>query len=55
VAKRPSDYKALFDLGSLYFESGRYAQGLQVYEKLKNVQDPRSGELLSYYSEKGVV
>ncbi|MEN9343788.1 MAG: hypothetical protein RLZZ453_575 [Chlamydiota bacterium] len=54
VTKRPEDRRALFDLGSLYFENGKYAQGLQVYEKLKRVQDERCDELLSYYDREDV-
>lgn len=51
VGQHPDDVDALFDLGTLYFEHGRYAQGLQIYEQLKKNGNPRSETLLSYYTK----
>jgi hypothetical protein len=45
----PNDYNVLFRLGTLYFQLGQTAKGLQVYEDLKKAQYKRAEELLSSY------
>lgn len=45
----PQDRDVLFRLGILYFQQGLNAQGLQVYEKLKETEDSKAAELISYY------
>lgn len=45
----PQDREVLFRLGVLYFAQGFNAQGLQVYEKLKETEDSKAEELISYY------
>ncbi len=46
----PSDKEVLFRLGKIYFELGRNAGGLQVYENMKSSGYKRADELVSYYS-----
>ena len=45
----PEDTDVLLRLGILYFKQGRNAQALSLYEQLKNTNDPKAKELLSYY------
>jgi len=45
----PNDRAVMFQLGSLYFQQGRTARGLQVYEKLKKLRDENAQSLLAYY------
>lgn len=51
VQNHSDDQGALFDLGSLYFETGRYAQGLEIYNQLIAQRNPRAKELLSFYDD----
>jgi hypothetical protein len=44
-----SDSNILLRLGVLYFEHGYSAQGLRLYEILKNSQDPKAEELIACY------
>jgi lipopolysaccharide biosynthesis regulator YciM len=46
----PNENEVLLRLGSLYFEHGLSAQGLRLYEKLKNSGDTKKAEeLISFY------
>jgi len=45
----PQDRELLFRCGLLYFQQGKTAQGLKVYEQLKKVKDPKADELIAYY------
>jgi hypothetical protein len=49
VEKSPHNEEALFQLGSLYFQQGRKAKGLQVYQQLKQRQVANAEELLKHY------
>jgi len=51
IRSHPENEEALFDLGSLYFETGRYAQGLEIYNQLILQRNPRAKELLSFYDD----
>lgn len=46
---KPHDHDILFRLGTLYFEQGQNAKGLQVYEKLKKAQYSQADLLISSY------
>ncbi len=46
---RPQDKEILFQLGTLYFQQGLNAKGLQVYEDLKRTHLKKAEELLSSY------
>jgi tetratricopeptide (TPR) repeat protein len=46
----PSDKEVMFRMGKIYFELGRNAEGLQVYEDLKNSGYKKADELISFYS-----
>jgi tetratricopeptide (TPR) repeat protein len=46
---RPDDKETLFKLGCLYFTQGRNADGLKVYERLKNANFKRAEQLITYY------
>jgi len=45
----PEDTHILFRLGTLYFQQGESAKGLQIYEKLQSMQCSRADELLEFY------
>ncbi len=45
----PDDQEALFRLGVLYFEHGRSADALRLYERLQQIGSPKAEELISYY------
>ncbi|MFI0434879.1 MAG: tetratricopeptide repeat protein [Parachlamydiaceae bacterium] len=45
----PEDKEALFKLGKLYFEQGKNAKGLQVYETLKRSNYKKAEGLISFY------
>ncbi len=45
----PHDRDILFRLGFLYFNQGKMAQGLKIYEQLKKSRDPQADELLAHY------
>lgn len=46
---KPDDQSTLFKLGVLYFQQGRNAQGLKVYEELKNSHYQNVETLIQYY------
>jgi cytochrome c-type biogenesis protein CcmH/NrfG len=39
----------MYYLGILYFQQGRTAQGLQVYDKLSKLHDQNAASLLTHY------
>jgi tetratricopeptide (TPR) repeat protein len=45
----PTDKEALFKLGTLYFQQGMNAKGLQVYEELKRANFSKVENLIKYY------
>lgn len=45
----PQDSELLLRCGALYFQQGRIAQGLKIYEHLKKSKDPKADELIGYY------
>lgn len=45
----PDDKDTLFKLGVLYFQQGKNAMGLQVYEELKNCSYKKAEQLITYY------
>lgn len=45
----PMDVDILYKLGVLYFQLGRNASGLQVYEQLKRLHYTRAENLIAYY------
>jgi len=46
---RPHDKEIVFRLGSLYFEQGQNAKGLQIFEELKKANFHKVGHLISAY------
>ncbi len=46
---RPLDKDSLFRLGALYFEQGKNAKGLEIYEELKKINFKKAEELISFY------
>jgi len=48
---RPQDREVLFSLGSLYFQQGLNAKGLQVYEELKKANFKKADSLISSYGK----
>ena len=46
---RPHDKETLFRLGSLYFQQGLNAKGLQVYEELQKANYKKADSLLASY------
>jgi hypothetical protein len=48
---RPNDKEVLFLLGTLYFEQGLNAKGLQIYEELKKANFQRAENLISTYGQ----
>lgn len=46
---RPQDKEILFRLGTLYFEQGQNAKGLQVYEELKQAHYKKAEDLIAAY------
>ncbi len=46
---RPNDKEILFRLGTLYFEQGENAKGLQVYEELKRANFKKADDLIEFY------
>jgi hypothetical protein len=46
---KPHDNDILFHLGTLYFEQGQNAKGLQAYEKLKKAHYKQADRLISSY------
>ncbi len=45
----PDDHQALLRLGILYFRQGMNAKGLEVFERLTNIQPLLSEELIGHY------
>jgi tetratricopeptide (TPR) repeat protein len=45
----PEDKQILFRLGILSFQEGESARGLQIYEKLKEMEFSRADELIGFY------
>jgi len=45
----PMDVDVLYKLGVLYFQLGRNASGLQIYEQLRRVHYVRAESLIAYY------
>ncbi len=48
---KPHDKEILFRLGTLYFEQGENAKGLQVYEELKHAHFKKAENLISSYGK----
>jgi hypothetical protein len=46
---RPQDKEILFRLGSLYFQQGLNAKGLQIYEELKKANFKKAEDLIAAY------
>ncbi len=46
---RPNDKEVLFRLGTLHFEQGENAKGLQIYEDLKRGNFKKADELIEFY------
>jgi len=49
ISMNPEDYNALLRLGILYFSQGENAKGLEVYEKINDVQPLLAETLISHY------
>lgn len=47
----PQDKTVLFRLGTLYFEQGKAAAALRLYQELRTANDPAAEELISYYDK----
>lgn len=45
----PDDKEILFKLGVLYFQQGKNAQGLRLYEELRRAKDPKAVALIHFY------
>lgn len=45
----PDDREVLFKLGQLYFQQGRNAEGLQIYEQLKRSHYKKAENLIHFY------
>jgi tetratricopeptide (TPR) repeat protein len=45
----PDDHQALLRVGILYFKQGKNAKGLEVYERLKQIQPLLADELIGHY------
>jgi len=48
----PEDKETLFKLGMLYFEEGKNAKGLQIYETLKRTHYKKAEHLIKFYGSK---
>jgi tetratricopeptide (TPR) repeat protein len=46
---KPQDKEILFHLGSLYFQQGQNAKGLQIYEELKQANYKRAADLIELF------
>lgn len=46
---RPNDKDTLFKLGMLYFQQGKNAQGLRIYEMLKRANYKKAESLIKFY------
>lgn len=49
IRLKPDDQNTFFKLGVLYFQQGYNAQGLRVYEELKNSHYQKAENLIQYY------
>jgi hypothetical protein len=49
---KPQDQNVLFQLGTLYFEQGHNAKGLQIYEALKQAHYTKAENLISSYGRR---
>jgi len=49
-ALNPQDYDILYKLGTIYFEQGKNAKGLRVYEKLKKKEPKKAEALIKHYT-----
>ena len=49
IRLRPDDKEALFKLGMLYFQQGRNAKGLRVYEELRRSHYQKAEHLIRFY------
>jgi len=45
----PGDKETLFKLGMLYFNEGKNAKGLQIYEMLKHTHHKKAERLIKFY------
>jgi tetratricopeptide (TPR) repeat protein len=45
----PLDKDSLFRLGALYFEQGKNAKGLEIYEELKKINFKKAEDLILFY------
>jgi len=45
----PSSSETLFKLGVRYFQQGSNAQGLLIYERLRQIDSSRANDLITYY------
>jgi len=45
----PEDQETLYKLGILYFKQGRNADGLRIFEQLKQQDAQKANEIISYY------
>jgi tetratricopeptide (TPR) repeat protein len=48
---KPNDSDTLFKLGMLYFQQGKNAQGLQIYEQLKKSNNRKAESLIKFYGD----
>ena len=48
----PEDKDTQYKLGILYFQQGRDAEGLQIYEKIKRTHLKKAESLITYYGAK---
>lgn len=46
---RPDDPETLYKLGTLYFERGHHAKGLEVYARLRSLDHHRAADLIQHY------
>jgi tetratricopeptide (TPR) repeat protein len=49
---KPQDSETLFKLGMLYFQQGKNAQGLQIYEQLKKNNNRKAESLIKFYGDR---
>jgi len=47
---RPHDLDSLQKLGTLYFQSGRTLEGLEIFDRLRKLDTDRADELILHYS-----
>jgi len=50
----PQDAKILFTIGEIYFKKGKRAQGLEIYDNLKNIRPELAQTLLKLYTQNHV-